>query len=239
MDPVPRTIGYARVSSTDQETALQTAALRAEKCAYLFEEKFTGTTVDRPALQAALANLRPGDTFLVWKIDRLGRSMIDSATIVRDLERRGVHFRSITDNFDSSTPQGRMFLQILMAFAEYEHAMILERVNAGLKAARARGVFGGSRRKLTGHKLERVREAFRDPPISPATGKPMTHGELAKMMGVSRSTVLRWARPDYFERGGKDAERFRKRHGEHFDEWLVKSNEPGYGNNPRRHHNPA
>jgi Enterobacteriaceae phage serine recombinase len=230
---VLREVGYARVSSDEQDTALQLAALRGAGCELIFEEKMSGTKKHRPALDAMLAQLRPGDRVNVWKTDRLGRSAVNSMLLLQDLADRECSFRSLTEPIDTSTPMGVAFLQMLMVFAELERATIVQRVNAGLQAARAQGIVGGTRRSLGKHEVERARDAYVNRPISPRTGRPMTVGELCELFGVSRSTFLRWANPDYFNGNTTDAARFRARHPDLF-QWIEKSSDPNYGRSPKR-----
>lgn len=230
---VQREIGYERVSGDEQETALQTAALRGAGCDLIFSEKMTGTKRSRPALDAMLAQLQAGDRVNVWKVDRLGRSTLNSLLFVQELTERGIAFRSLTQQIDTSTPMGMMMLQMLMVFAEFERATIVERVNAGLAAARAAGIVGGTRRSLNNTEVERAREAYANRPVSPRTGKSMTVGELAGMFGVSRATFLRWAQPDYFSGNTRDAARFRSRHA-NLQGWIQASDDPNYGRSPKR-----
>ena len=142
-------IGYARVSTRDQTPALQIDALQAAGCKKLFEETASGAQGDRPQLTAALDYLRDGDTLVVWKLDRLGRSMRHLVVLVEELRERGINFRSLTDSIDTSTPMGRFFFHVMGALAEMERELIVERTRAGLAAARAKGRIGGRRPKLT------------------------------------------------------------------------------------------
>jgi len=229
---VLREIGYARVSTDDQDCALQVAALRGVGCEFIFTENMSGTKKSRPALDAMLAMLQDGDRVNVWKVDRLGRSTVNSLLFVQELIERKVSFRSITQNFDTSTPTGMLMLQMLLIFAEFERNTIVERTNAGLAAAREQGAIGGNRRAFDKQTLARAREAYANRPISPATGRPMTGAELAASFGVNRSTFLRWADPNHFTNGNKDAAAFRARHPD-LESWLDESGEPGYGRSVR------
>ena len=130
-------IGYARVSTQDQNLDLQTAALQSGGCDRIFDDKLSGTRRDRPGLERALDVLREGDTLVVWKLDRLGRSVKDLVELVGDLEKRGVHFRSVTDAIDTSTPAGRFFFHVMASLAQMERELLVERTRAGLDAARA------------------------------------------------------------------------------------------------------
>ena len=136
-------IGYARVSTGDQDTALQLDALRNAGCERLFEDKASGVKTDRPGLAEAIRYVRDGDTLTVWKLDRLGRSMTHLLQTVSDLEGRGVGFRSLTENIDTTTPTGRLVFHIFGALGQFERDLIRERTNAGLAAAAARGRKGG------------------------------------------------------------------------------------------------
>lgn len=142
-------IGYVRVSTNDQNTALQRNALKCAGCELIFEDKISGKTSDRPGLKKLLKALSPGDTLIVWKLDRLGRSMRHLVTLIEELRQRGINFRSLTDSIDTSTPMGRFFFHVMGALAEMERELIVERTRAGLDAARAQGRIGGRRPKLT------------------------------------------------------------------------------------------
>jgi DNA invertase Pin-like site-specific DNA recombinase len=141
-------LGYGRVSREGQDLAQQRAALRAAGCARLFEEKASGGRWDRPELHRLLDHLRPGDVVVVWKLDRLSRSLKDLLHIMETIGEAGAGFRSLTEHIDTTTPAGRMMMQMVGAFAEFERAMIRERTSAGLAAARAEGRIGGRRKKL-------------------------------------------------------------------------------------------
>ncbi|EMD7704728.1 recombinase family protein [Escherichia coli] len=142
-------IGYVRVSTNDQNTALQRDALERSGCELIFEDKMSGRTAERPGLKKLLKRLSPEDTLVVWKLDRLGRSMRNLVILVEELKQRSVNFRSLTDSIDTSTPMGRFFFHVMGALAEMERELIVERTRAGLVAARAQGRIGGRRPKLT------------------------------------------------------------------------------------------
>lgn len=142
-------IGYVRVSTNDQNTALQRNALDSAGCELIFEDKISGKTSERPGLKKVLRILSEGDTLVVWKLDRLGRSMRHLVVLVEELRERGINFRSLTDSIDTSTPMGRFFFHVMGALAEMERELIVERTRAGLAAARAKGRIGGRRPKLT------------------------------------------------------------------------------------------
>ncbi|MBP2306281.1 recombinase family protein [Azospirillum melinis] len=137
-------IGYARVSTDDQTTAAQLDALHAAGCAAIFEEKASGASRARPELARTLARLARGDTLVIWKLDRLGRSLSHLLEVIEDLRSRGCHFRCLTSPIDTASPHGTLVLQMLGAVAEYERSLISERTRAGLKAAKARGRVGGN-----------------------------------------------------------------------------------------------
>src|SRR4051794_40636114 len=142
--------GYARVSTDDQNPALQLAALKKAGCKTVFkDEGISGATVKRPALLRCLKTLQSGDTLTVWKLDRLGRSLRDLITMLDDLKQRGVKFRSLTEHIDTDTPTGRAMWQMIGVLAELERSMISERTRAGVKAAQRRGVKFGRKPKLS------------------------------------------------------------------------------------------
>lgn len=142
-------IGYVRVSTNDQNTALQRKALESAKCELIFEDKMSGKSADRPGLKKLLRTLSEGDTLMVWKLDRLGRSMRNLVTLIEELRERGINFRSLTDSIDTSTPMGRFFFHVMGALAEMERELIIERTRAGLAAARSEGRIGGRRPKYS------------------------------------------------------------------------------------------
>ncbi|EAO3105099.1 recombinase family protein [Salmonella enterica] len=142
-------IGYVRVSTNDQNTALQRNALESAGCELIFEDKISGKVSDRPGLKKVLRTLSEGDTLVVWKLDRLGRSMRHLVVLVEELREKGVNFRSLTDSIDTSTPMGRFFFHVMGALAEMERELIVERTRAGLAVARAEGRIGGRRPKFS------------------------------------------------------------------------------------------
>lgn len=176
-------IGYARVSTHDQNLALQREALLRAGCEKIFEDQVSGEQADRPGLAKAMELLRDGDTFVVWKLDRLGRSVKQLIGWVSDLHMQGVQFRSLTDAIDTGTPSGRFFFNIMASLAEMERELIVERTRAGLEAARRLGRTGGRRPKMTDSKLASARTLL-------ANGSPPK--EVAKNLGVSIATLYRW-----------------------------------------------
>lgn len=176
-------LGYGRVSREGQDLAQQRAALRAAGCSRLFEEKASGGRWDRPELHRLLDHLRAGDIVVVWKLDRLSRSLKDLLHIMEKIDEVGAGFRSLTENIDTTTPAGRMMMQMVGAFAEFERAMIRERTSAGLAAARAEGRVGGRRKKLDDTKRREIAEAV-------VSGRK-TAAQMARLFGVSPPTVSR------------------------------------------------
>src|ERR687889_660183 len=141
-------IGYARVSTGEQTLHLQLDALRAANCGKIFEETASGAKAERLLLKEALAYARPGDTLVVWRLDRLGRSLKDLIETVADLATRGIGFKSLTEQIDTTTSGGKLIFHVFGALAEFERDLIRERTNAGLAAARERGRTGGRPKKL-------------------------------------------------------------------------------------------
>jgi DNA invertase Pin-like site-specific DNA recombinase len=176
-------LGYARVSTLQQDEALQHDALKAAGCPRIFVDKASGKLESRPALDDLLAQVRPGDTVVVWRLDRLGRSLRHLLETVNALEQRGVAFVSLTENIDTSTPGGRLVFHVFGALAEFERDLIRERTMAGLAAARARGRTGGRPTVWTEDKLRTAR-AMRASGDYDVTS-------IAKVLGVSRASVYR------------------------------------------------
>ncbi|MFG2668571.1 recombinase family protein [Streptomyces sp. NPDC048387] len=178
-------IGYARVSTDDQEAQLQHDALTAAGCARIFTDKASGKNTDRPELTAALDYARPGDTLCVWKLDRFARSLIDLVTLVDSLAARGIGFKVLTGalaSIDPNTPDGRLMLQVVGAMAEFERSLIKDRTRAGLDAARAQGRVGGRPAVMDADKLAAAK-------ARKAKGESVT--AIAKALGVSRATLYR------------------------------------------------
>ncbi|MEI2806751.1 MAG: recombinase family protein [Albidovulum sp.] len=151
-------IGYARVSTADQDTALQTDALRKAGCERVFQDTASGVKADRPGLAAALAYLRAGDALVVWRLDRLGRSLPHLIETIGALDARGVGFRSLSESIDTTTSGGRLVFHVFGALGQFERDLIGERTKAGLAAAAARGRKGGRKPAVTAGKLRRARE---------------------------------------------------------------------------------
>ena len=150
-------IGYARVSTPDQKLSLQHDALKRAGCERVFDDQASGARTDRPGLAEALVYLRAGDTLVVWKLDRLGRSMSHLIDKIGELASRGIGFRSLTENIDTTTPGGMLVFNIFGSLAQFERDLIRERTQAGLRAARERGSKGGRRPVVTPDKLRKAR----------------------------------------------------------------------------------
>lgn len=177
-------IGYARVSTREQNLRMQLDALKAAGCEKIYEEKVSGAAKDRPKFEEMLENARKGDTIVVWKLDRLGRSLIQLVTLIDELGKRGINFRSLTDHeIDTSTTLGRVLFVIASAFAEMERDRIQERTRAGLDAARSKGLVGGRKRKIDEKKLANARLLL-------AGGTPPK--EVAETLRVSVATLYRY-----------------------------------------------
>ncbi len=176
-------IGYARVSTKDQGIAMQEEALRASGCEKVFVETVSGVSKDRPVLQEALEFLRADDVMVVWKLDRLARSLRQLIETVEQLHERGVGFASVTEAIDTTTPGGKMVFHVFGALAEFERELIRERTSSGLRSAKARGVKLGRPPAMTMNDLEIARSLKR-------AGK-MTAAQIASHLGVSRATLYR------------------------------------------------
>ena len=181
-------VGYARVSTTEQNLDLQTDALHAAGCEHLFTDTISGTRVDRPGLAAALGECRTGDTLVVWKLDRLGRSLPHLVETVRALGVRGVGFKSLQENIDTTTSGGKLIFHIFASLAEFERDLIRERTTAGLAAARARGRKGGRPKGVDQKKQKAARALKRDPRHSIR--------EICEIVGISRNTYYKYTRED-------------------------------------------
>jgi DNA invertase Pin-like site-specific DNA recombinase len=177
-------IGYARVSTVDQNLELQRDALTRAGCVQVYEEKVSGKAkADRPELANMMRAVRKGDTLIVWRLDRLGRSLVDLVQIVDELAARGVAFESLSEKIDTSTAQGRMFFGFMAAMAQYQRDVISENTKAGLKATKARGRSGGRPAKLDDRAIAEIRVLRASPDISMAS--------IAKRFGVSKPTLYK------------------------------------------------
>ena len=177
-------IGYARVSTDDQHLELQLDALRQAGCEKIFEDKMSGSKFDRPGLNEALAYARKGDVLVVWRLDRLGRSLPDLLELVARLEANSIGLNSLNEQICTDTPSGKLIFHIFAALTEFERNLIRERTNAGLAAARKRGRKGGRRRRLDEQQIRQIRALLRDPNISVS--------EVAASYGVSRGTIYNY-----------------------------------------------
>jgi DNA invertase Pin-like site-specific DNA recombinase len=175
--------GYARVSTQEQDTALQIGALEAAGCERVFQEKASGGRWDRPELHRLFDHLRKGDVLVVWKLDRLSRSLKDLLLILEKLKGAGADFQSLTEAIDTATPAGRMMMQIVGSFAEFERAMLRERTRTGLEAARQEGRVGGRRPKLSPQQQKEV--------IDLVQSGRKTAADAARLFRVHPSTVAR------------------------------------------------
>jgi DNA invertase Pin-like site-specific DNA recombinase len=176
-------IGYARVSTVDQQLDLQKEALKQAGCAKIYEDTMSGLRANRPGLDQAVEHLREGDTFVVWKLDRLGRNVKNLIEFVNSLEKSNVNFKSLTDHIDTSSPMGRFFFNVMASLAQMERELIIERTHAGLKTARQQGRIGGRKRRMTVSKVESAKQLLANG-IAPR--------EVANNLGVSVPTLYRW-----------------------------------------------
>jgi DNA invertase Pin-like site-specific DNA recombinase len=184
---VPLLIGYARISTHDQNLALQRDALTQAACEKIFSDVASGGDSDRSGLAQALAQLRSGDTLVVWRLDRLGRSLRHLIETVTGLHARGIGFRSVTEGIETETSGGRLVFHLFACLAEFEREVIRERTRAGLKAARARGRRGGRPALMDEKKTALARRMHADPANSAA--------DIARALGVSRATLYRSLKP--------------------------------------------
>lgn len=177
-------IGYARVSTVDQNLALQREALNEAGCEKIFTEQISGAVADRPQLADAISYARSGDIIVVWKLDRLARSIKQLIDTIETLRVRGVGFRSLTEALDTTTAQGRLVFHMFGALAEFERSLMRERTQAGLLAAKKAGRTGGRPPKLTDNDIEAARAMLSNPDIGVAS--------VANRLGVSLATLYRY-----------------------------------------------
>jgi len=182
-------IGYARVSTLDQDPSLQLDALTAAGCARIFEDRASGSAANRPELEHALDHLRTGDTLVVWRLDRLGRSLKDLVRIVEELAAREVGFQSLHESIDTTSPAGKLTFHLFGALAEFERDLIRERTLAGLSAARSRGRFGGRPTVMTPQKLQIAKSMLAAK--NEDGSSEHTIDAIAQTIGVSRATIYR------------------------------------------------
>ena len=177
-------IGYARVSTEDQNLDLQLDALKEAGCKKILQDKISGVKEDRDGLLQVMDIVRPGDTLVVWKLDRLGRSLQHLISVVDELKEKDVYFRSLKENLDTSSSTGKLIFHIFGALAEFERDIIRERTMAGLKAARARGRIGGRPKIMDAGKVKLARTLMADNARSVI--------EICKILGVSKATLYRY-----------------------------------------------
>jgi len=192
-------IGYARVSTDDQSLNLQEDALQKAGCEKVYSDQQSGATVDRPGLAKVVEVLRSGDTLVIWRLDRLGRSLKHLIHFVEQLEKQGVGLKSLQENIDTTTSGGRLVFHLFGALAEFERNLIRERTQAGLSASRARGRLGGRPKLLDANKQELTLRLYREQKHSIA--------EICAMMCISKSTLY-----NYLAEAGSDAHVKKKAH---------------------------
>lgn len=176
-------IGYGRVSTLDQNLDSQTDTLNAANVDRLFIEKITGTVKERPELEKVMDLLRTGDTLVVTRLDRLGRSTKDLLSISSELEDKGVELEVLEQNINTKTPEGRLFFTLVAAFAEFEHALMVARTKDGLAAARARGRVGGRKSKLSAAQKNQIRKLYEE--------RELTVRQIGELFGVTSPTIYR------------------------------------------------
>jgi DNA invertase Pin-like site-specific DNA recombinase len=184
-------IGYARVSTQDQTLDLQKDALKKIGCTKIFTDTASGTKEERKGLEDALNYVREGDTLVVWRLDRLGRSLKHLIETITELNNRNIGFKSLTENIDTTTSGGKLVFHIFGALAEFERDIIKERTNAGLLAARARGRKGGRPKSLTGKKTAMAQALYND--------KNNTVDEICKTLNISRATLYRYIKTEEYK----------------------------------------
>jgi DNA invertase Pin-like site-specific DNA recombinase len=185
---IPMLIGYARVSTHDQTHNLQRDALEKADCTKIFTDTASGAKAERKGLEEALSYVRKGDTLVVWRLDRLGRSLPHLIATMTDLEERGIGFKSLTENIDTTTSGGKLIFHIFGALAEFERNLIRERTQAGLTAARARGKTGGRPKALTTRQLSMAQALY--------TGKQHSISEICRTLKISKATLYRALKPE-------------------------------------------
>jgi DNA invertase Pin-like site-specific DNA recombinase len=184
-------IGYARVSTHDQTLDLQRDALEKAECEKIFTDTVSGTKAERKGLEEALSHLRRGDTLVVWRLDRLGRSLRHLIDTITTLAEQGVGFKSLTENIDTTTSGGKLVFHIFGALAEFEREIIRERTQAGLASARSRGKVGGRPKALSAKEVRILRNMAAD--------KSLTVSDICKTLGVGRTTFYRYVKAGEME----------------------------------------
>jgi DNA invertase Pin-like site-specific DNA recombinase len=178
-------IGYARVSTQDQHLGLQEDALKNAGCEKIFIDQTSGSKGERPGLLQAVEFMREGDTLVVWRLDRLARSLKNLIHLVAEFKNKNIHLMSVTENIDTSSLNGRLTFHIFAALAEFEADLIRERTRAGLMAARARGRRGGRPRSISKSQEQKIKLLMKDPSYTPK--------EIQEMFGISKATLYRYA----------------------------------------------
>lgn len=181
--PMKQRIGYARVSRDDQNLDLQRDDLTKAGCTVIYEEAASGKSTERPELEQCRKALRDGDTLVVWRLDRLGRSLADLVQIVTELEKRGIGSESLSEKIETDSAEGKLVFHMFSAQSEFERSLIRERTQPGLTAARARGRAGGRKPKLVEKQVRKIKALLRDPDIQVA--------DVACRYGVSRTTLYK------------------------------------------------
>lgn len=179
-------IGYSRVSTLEQNLDLQINALKKEGCEIIYSEKQSAIK-ERPELGKLIGHIRTGDTVVVWKLDRLGRSLKDLLFLIDDFRSKGIHFKSIKDNIDTSTSTGRLFFNIIASLSEYEREMIVERTRAGLEAAKLKGRVGGRKKGLNKQALIKANAAKQM-----YLENTLSVNDIANTLNISKSTLYRY-----------------------------------------------
>jgi DNA invertase Pin-like site-specific DNA recombinase len=176
-------IGYARVSTQDQTLDLQKDALQKIGCTQIFTDTASGSLIERPGLNEALHYLRPGDALVIWRLDRLGRSLQHLLETISNLQQRAIGFKSLTENIDNTTPGGKLIFHVFGALAEFERDLIRERTQAGLLAARARGKYGGRPQRLNANQRALLHTLYAD--------KKNRSADILSTLHISKSTLYR------------------------------------------------
>lgn len=182
-------IGYARVSTKDQNLSLQMDALKKEGCKIIFQEKMSGAKTDRPELRRMMDQIREDDLIVIWKLDRLGRSLRNLVNLVNEIQTNGAGLKSLNDSINTSTPHGKLTFYLFAALAEFERDIISERTKAGLAAARARGRMGGRPKGLS--------KAAKDKAMIAKTlyeQREMSVSEICKYLSIAKSTMYKYLR---------------------------------------------
>lgn len=177
-------IGYARVSTTDQHLNMQIDALKLAGCEYVYDDVVSGSRVDRPGLNSALSQLRKGDTLIVWRLDRLGRSLGHLIQTIKDLSDNQIGFKSIHENIDTTTSIGQLIFHIFGALAQFERELIRERTTAGLNAARIRGRLGGRPIQLNKNEIKKLRSFY--------DKRDLSINDICKLFNITRPTLYRY-----------------------------------------------